>query len=306
MSAPGGSKAGADAAAIYTEGGKLRVGRMMKRADSDVNMPDQSWCNVSGTTFDTRIGPDYATHKKKEASKPCVYECAAIDLYSCETKVQHVGRFMDLPGDHLDDSENNGYLPSTFIVNFQLPNYPLENAIWGQCAGDGPGYSLVFYFVLSAYGRQQVAKKGQLESAADDPESNFHGTLSGENTTPRQPKHSSGHSFSSMFHIGSSNNSSHPTSSAQSSSNSASSAPQYSHTDPSCFRSTTDPSNASVRLLHNFVAAEEGSDLRQRFKAITRMMNVDEVGLGAAPKKLVTMSVEKDCMRPTLSDCIRC
>lgn len=295
MSHPAKGKSGG----LHASSGKLHVGRMMKRADSEVNMPDQSWCNVSGTSFDTRIGPDYATHRKKGSSKPCVYECAAIDLYSCETKVQHVGRFMDLPGDHLDDSENNGYLPATFIVNFQLPNYALENAIWGQCAGDGPGYSLVFYFVLSAYGREQVAKKGQLESAADDPESNYHGILTGENTTPRLAKHSSSHSFSSMFGVGSSSSSAQAASAAShnnhahaaaSSSHPSHHRNHYSHTDPSCFKSKTDPANASVRLLHHFVAADEGSDLRQRFKAITRMMNVDQVGLGAAPKKLVTMS----------------
>ena len=203
----------------------------------------------------------------------------------------HVGRLMDLPGDHLDDAGNDGYLPPTFIVNFQIPNYPVENALWGQCAGDGPGYSLVFYFVLSEYGRQQVSRKGQLESAADSPDSHYHGSLSSNSSTPRHKPHHS-HSLMGMF---SSLTSSSSTAVAHQQAQAQAAAAHaldpnvfyYSHTDPACFKSKLEPCNAAVRLLHNFVRADEGTELRQRFKAITRMMNVDEVGLGTATKKLI-------------------
>lgn len=188
----------------------------------------------------------------------------------------HVGRLVDLPGDHLDDSSNNGYLPPTFIVNFQIPNYPIENAIWGQCAGDGLGYSLVFYFVLSAYGREQVARRGQLESAADAPESHYHGSLASGAATPRH-KPSASTAFASLFSL-----------SKESKSAPDSNGNTYVSTNPACFKSREEPRNSAVRLLHHFVAADEGADLRQRFKAITRMMNVDQVGLGTATRKLIT------------------
>lgn len=201
---------------------------------------------------------------------------------------------MDLPGDSLDDSANGGYLPQTFIVNFQIPNYPLENAIWGQCAGDGPGYSLIFYFVLSEYGRQLVADKGKLQSAADDPSSFYYGSLDTGATTPRlRPEQSSAASsvVSSMWSLGGSGSAAAAAAPAATSSSSSASSgsSSYSSVDPACHRSRSEPRNAAVRLLHNFVEAPDKSDLRQRFKAITRMMNVESVGLGAATKKLVTM-----------------
>ena len=43
-------------------------------------MPEMSWCNVSGTTFETRIGPDYASQKKKDSSKQCIYEVSTDEM----------------------------------------------------------------------------------------------------------------------------------------------------------------------------------------------------------------------------------
>ena len=66
---------------------KLPVGILHRSATHD-GMEDQSWCNTDGTTFDTRIGPNYSTHRKKDASKQCLYECVAIDLFTTETKIR--------------------------------------------------------------------------------------------------------------------------------------------------------------------------------------------------------------------------
>lgn len=70
--------------------GKLRVGLDMQKSDTaDVScMAQQSWCNVDGTSFDTRIGPDYSQNKRKDSSQPCIYECAAIDLYETDSKIR--------------------------------------------------------------------------------------------------------------------------------------------------------------------------------------------------------------------------
>jgi len=332
---------------------KLVFGSLRKSSIGDANsMAEQSWCNADGTTFETRIGPNYAYNKKKEPSKPCIYECVAVDLYTTPSKISHLGRFLDpsiasnpavaaaaaasstpasaastssassssssssstdsaaAPASSSSSSSSSpspssDYLPPTIILNWQIPNYALENALWGQCAGDGAGYSLVFYFALSDYGKKLVAKKGKLESAADDPESEFYGMLDNGNdtnsnaNTPRNTgatagKHSRNNSSSAAgkpARSRSSSGSSQASSSSHSSSSSSSSSSpcHYSSTDPVCFSSVNEPTNSAVRLLHHFIAAEPGSDLRQRFKAITRMINVDQVGLGAASKKLVTM-----------------
>ena len=204
---------------------------------------------------------------------------------------------MDLPGDHVDDSANQGYLPRTFVVNCQIPNYAVENALWGQCAGDGQGYSLVFYFVLSDYGKQQVAKRGRLVSAADDVESEMHGSLDGSGSAGPSSRSHSPHSHHhhhhhhrkhSSSHHRTHSGSAHAAAAAASSSSSSSSSVYYNKDDPACFRSTAEPTDSAVRLVHNFVAADEGSELRQRFKAITRMTNLDTAGLGAATKKLIS------------------
>jgi hypothetical protein len=76
---------------------------------------------------------------------------------------------------------------------------------------------------------------------------------------------------------------------AASSSSASSSSTYYHKEDPACFTSFDEPENSAVRLLHNFVAADEGSELRQRFKGITRLMNPESAGLGMATKKLINM-----------------
>ena len=52
-------------------------------------MPEQSWCNTDGATFETRIGPQYSVNKKKDSSKPCIYECVAVDLFATEAKIRY-------------------------------------------------------------------------------------------------------------------------------------------------------------------------------------------------------------------------
>lgn len=271
MSAPAAAPAAAAASSSSSSGasgvkGKIKVGTLRRVDRVDENgQEEQCWANAEGTTFDTRIGPAYPQNKKKDSSKQCIYECVAIDIYITDAKISHVARLMDLPGDHIDDAGNDGYLPQTFVVNCQIPNYPLENALWGACAGDGPGYSLVFYFTLSAFGREAVAKRGKLVSAADDPSSNHRGTLhhaAAAKPFPATPPAHTRKPSTSYY---------------------------YSKDDPYCFRSDTEPEDASLRLLHNFVAADEGTDLRQRFKGIARLMNVNDAGLGGATKKLITM-----------------
>ena len=193
---------------------------------------------------------------------------------------------MDLPGDHLDDAGNNGYLPKTFVVNCQIPNYPVENALWGQCAGDGQGYSLIFYFCLSAYGRAQVTKRGKLVSSADHAASDVFGVLpsnEGERLSPRLQSRS-------MQSTSAAASAAAAATAASSSSASSSSTSTYYHKeDPSCFTSFDEPEDSAVRLLHNFVAADEGSELRQRFKGITRLMNTESAGLGMATKKMINL-----------------
>jgi len=270
---------------------KLPVGTL-KRFDAAASMdpqemPEQTWCNTDGTTFDTRVGPGYSSNKRKEPSKQCIYECVAIDLFSTDAKISHVARLMELPGDKLDDSGNDGYLPRTFVVNCQIPNYACENAIWGVCAGDGVGYSLVFYFCLSAYGREVVARRGRLISAADSEDSDLYGTLDGSShSTPRHSKPGSRRGSNS----GNSQAAAAAAAAASAgSSSSATPSPPYEKDNPACFTSHAEPSDAAVRLLHNFTLSEEGSELRQRFKAMTRLVNLDSAGLGGATKRIVTM-----------------
>ena len=68
---------------------KVRVGTLQRcNVSSAEDLPEQSWCNTAGESFETRVGPGYAQNRRKEPSKPCLYECVAVDLFTTDTKIR--------------------------------------------------------------------------------------------------------------------------------------------------------------------------------------------------------------------------
>ena len=105
-----------------------------------------TWTACTGTAFKVRCGPNYKEKRKKKPSAQSLYEVFAIDVYSSESKLPHIGRVAMLPEDAAQ-SEACG-LPPYVIINWMVPNYP-PSGMLGPKRTNGPGWNLVLYCRLS-------------------------------------------------------------------------------------------------------------------------------------------------------------
>lgn len=72
-----------------------------------------------------------------------------VDMYSFDTKVNHIARYIELPpaptlGPEAAALPEDQRIPPLLIINLQLPTY--VPSLFGT--SDGPGQSLVYYFAL--------------------------------------------------------------------------------------------------------------------------------------------------------------
>lgn len=168
--------------------GRLPAGVTLNRAVSGGN----TWCQLDGTSFQVRCGPNYKKMKGKKSSGPELFKFIGADCFSSPSKYIHIMQHIALPPytpssapaptsatasegangttdakEKKTDSSANG-LPAGvlpyFVVNFMLPAYAPANPIWGATVEDGIGYSLVLYFVINE--RTKEAMCGPSPSAA--------------------------------------------------------------------------------------------------------------------------------------------
>jgi hypothetical protein len=91
-----------------------------------------------------RCGPNYAVSKQKQPSAPSIYEVVAVDAYSTEQKLPHLGRVLALPDDPPDDlAAADLGLPPYLLVNFMIPSYAPSSMMASQRKVDGPGWNVV-------------------------------------------------------------------------------------------------------------------------------------------------------------------
>ena len=237
---------------------KLKPGLSLHRSDtSDPHeMTHNSWANIDADTFQVRCGPGYSRYKNKMASGASLYDCISVDLYATPHKAHHLARIIDLPNaDLTDDEKADPYLPHTIVVSCQIPNYPVENAVWGRNPEDGPGFSLVFYYALSAETRRRLSERRERrrEGRAAVP-------FEYETTEETEEDH------------------------------------KHLYTDDKVAKWAADDDTdlpPALRLLHRFVTADSDPHtgdkhfLRDRFKGIARIANLDEANIATAPRKLI-------------------
>lgn len=258
---------------------KLTPGLSLKHSTTceEKLMPENSWTHTDATTFQVRIGPDYKTNRLKEASGTALYECVAVDMYQSEKKIGHVSRLIDLNSilhKISDEQLLDDYLPPIFVVNFQIPAYPVENAIWGKNKEEGPGYSLVCYYVYSQE-VQQIMKERRERIARNRFNNNNNNSNNNNNNT----------SSNTNSHTINRNNNSSPI-------NHVIENPEANDCGENNSNSRwlndddADVPN-SIRLLHRFTARETDPDLRLRFKCISRIVNLESAGIGNPAKKLI-------------------
>ena len=237
---------------------KLKPGLSLHRSDTSdpAAMPHNSWANIDADTFQVRCGPGYSRYKHKMASGASLYDCISVDLYATPHKAHHLARVIELPNADLsDDEKSDPYLPHTIVVSCQIPNYAVENAVWGRNPEDGAGFSLVFYYALSTETRRRLSERRERkrEGRAAVP-------FEYETTEETEADHK---------HLYTEDKTS-----------------RWAHDDD------TDLPPA-LRLLHRFVTADSDAHtgekhfLRDRFKGIARIANLDEAQIATAPRKLI-------------------
>ena len=105
-----------------------------------------TWCRCDPTAFNVRCGPNYSKFKKKTASAMALYEPFAVDTFCARKNVDHIAKFLTLPGVQ-DIDTHHPAVPPIMIVQMQLPTEspPLFGSV-----EDGPGWAVVFYFKITA------------------------------------------------------------------------------------------------------------------------------------------------------------
>eukprot|EP01012_Entosiphon_sulcatum_P042860 TRINITY_DN5699_c0_g1_i1.p1 TRINITY_DN5699_c0_g1~~TRINITY_DN5699_c0_g1_i1.p1 ORF type:complete len:989 (+),score=145.13 TRINITY_DN5699_c0_g1_i1:70-3036(+) len=126
---------------------RLRAGTTIPLVPND--SPNSGWGRADGKQFRVRIGPNYAKNKQKALSADSLLEILAVDLYSSEQKIEHICSEVELP-----PAPPGTYF---FVVNCQLPSYPVNNALWGDKRSDGPGQSLVLYMGIRPETMEEAA-----------------------------------------------------------------------------------------------------------------------------------------------------
>lgn len=130
-----------------------------------------SWCTTDAANFRVRIPPNYKKTKAKGPSEASLFHCAGIDIFYSPNKLNDIGGRIQLPPFNFDEHNPNtpklsaaemkemascNGVPSVFIVNFQIPSY--TPSVFST-PGDGPGYSVVYYFVLKPETRKLLEEQ---------------------------------------------------------------------------------------------------------------------------------------------------
>jgi len=89
---------------------------------------------------------------KEGAVWSCTLRVFAVDVYSSQQKLPHIGRVVALP----DDAPSVGGLPPYIIINWMVPNYAPSGMLSSSRRTNGPGWNLVQYARISETVQQQL------------------------------------------------------------------------------------------------------------------------------------------------------
>ncbi|GAX75022.1 hypothetical protein CEUSTIGMA_g2468.t1 [Chlamydomonas eustigma] len=126
----------------------LCAGSSLNRRDMSLSISEVSLCyeDVDGKNFKVR-GLDYMKNRLKVHSERSIYRLISADMFSFDHKQDHIAQLVNLPEvpppHHMTQ---DSFYPQLLIITLQLPTY--APSLWGG-NGDGPGWSIVYYFQLS-------------------------------------------------------------------------------------------------------------------------------------------------------------
>uniref|UniRef100_A0AAV1UVI1 PH domain-containing protein n=1 Tax=Peronospora matthiolae TaxID=2874970 RepID=A0AAV1UVI1_9STRA len=98
---------------------------------------EHSCTRARAETFAVRSA-NYKKSRKKEPSKPALFEFIGADLVRTDCKLDRISQHVEFPPPY-DTSR-------LFVINIQLPSY--GPSMWGDGTYDGPGYSLALYWKI--------------------------------------------------------------------------------------------------------------------------------------------------------------
>lgn len=126
-----------------------------------------TWVPKPTMAFDLRVGPNYASTKKKAPSGPPFTELVGVDLVRSDKRIDNIGQYLDFPSEWTDEKYALGGSdgPTLFVVNVQIPTDSLEGGITSffDNTTDGVGVSIVFYFRM----KEELAASLREESSVD-------------------------------------------------------------------------------------------------------------------------------------------
>lgn len=125
-----------------------------------------SWSFCDHSTFNLRIGPNYAQSLKKAPSPPAIMQIVAVDMMRCDSRIDNVAKNFALNPEWNDVETNHPGVPPIFVVNVQVPDTKslLKSELYIFCIqqlpdnfspsffstiDNGSGWSLVFYFLVT-------------------------------------------------------------------------------------------------------------------------------------------------------------
>ncbi|CAK9111296.1 CRAL-TRIO domain-containing protein C589.09 [Durusdinium trenchii] len=136
----------------------MEAGASMRRVSrDDPSKETNSWSVCPASRFDTRIGPDYKKHKKKQPSAPAIYDCVCCDVWTLQSKRPHIASYMQLPDLYKSrpvsaKGEALAPIPELLIVNMMMPDYS-PSGPFSKKRTDGPGQSVVMFSKLSDWAK---------------------------------------------------------------------------------------------------------------------------------------------------------
>jgi hypothetical protein len=146
---------------------KPNAGESLSRSSSlDGCNESCSWNVPEASTFMIR-SKTYMNTKVKVPAEMSIYKLIGCDIFSFETKMDHIAERVALPkapvlGRKAMELPEEQRLPPLLLINMQLPTY--APALFGN--HDGPGYSLIYYCALPEnWEPDHVNNKAALEMA---------------------------------------------------------------------------------------------------------------------------------------------
>ena len=143
------------------------LGRCPQRAISEAGCGPEdlahatphTWAPAPWATVKVRCGPSYKKRKKKAPTLSPLYDLAFVDVWTSERKIGHIGNFVSLERAGITTGWTPSGLPELLIVTFQMPLYEPPNPIWGKSTHDGVGCTIVSYYQIAPWLREELEQK---------------------------------------------------------------------------------------------------------------------------------------------------